>query len=60
MVTVSNKRILISVPISASNLTESNPWTLGNNKNNKIEVTRCSNYGKYHNYGARDIRASYK
>ena len=56
MVNVSNERILISVPISVSNLAESNPWTLGKNKSNKIETTRFSNYGKYHNYGARDIR----
>ena len=60
MVSVSNERILISMPISVSNHAESNPWTLGNNKNNKIETTRFSNYGKYHNYGVRDIRVEYK
>ena len=60
MVTVFNKRILISVTISVSNLAESNPWTLGKNKSNKIETTRFTNYGKYNNYGVRDPRASFK
>ena len=39
MVNVSNERILISMPVSVSNHAESNPWTLGNDKNNKIETT---------------------
>ena len=59
MVTASSKRTLISVTISVSNLAESNPWTLGNNKNNKIEVTRFSTYGKYHNYGCLLYTSSY-
>ena len=57
MVTAANKRVLISMTISVSNLAELNPWTLGNNKNNnQTETTRLARYGKYHNYGVRDIR----
>ena len=52
MFTVSNKRILISMPISVSNHAESNPGSLGNKKhNNKTEANEFTRYGESHNYG---------